>query len=79
MAITEPTQNSISLHSLEMGVQTSLYPSSTFDPDYSSHVPVKEVRYAQAKRVLDILFSLVGLILFSWIFMSKLVLYQWKK
>ena len=68
MALTEQTQNSISLHPLEMGVQTSLYPSSTFDPDYLSHIPVCAVRYAKAKRMLDILFSLVGLILFSWVY-----------
>lgn len=68
MAITEQVQNSISMHPLEMGAQASHYPTSTFDPNYISHIPVCEVRYAKAKRILDILFSLVGLILFSWIF-----------
>jgi exopolysaccharide biosynthesis polyprenyl glycosylphosphotransferase len=64
MAIVNPTEPTIALPSKEFGSRNgALHPLT--ERQYSPPIPVKQVPYAKAKRLLDIVLALTALILFS--------------
>jgi exopolysaccharide biosynthesis polyprenyl glycosylphosphotransferase len=66
MAIVNPTEPSISLPTREMGSRNgALHPIPLAETQYLQPIPVKQVPYARAKRILDIILSSVGLLVLS--------------
>jgi lipopolysaccharide/colanic/teichoic acid biosynthesis glycosyltransferase len=66
MAIVNPTEPTIALTSMELGSRNgALHPIPQADTRFQSPIPVKSVSYAAAKRILDIILSAFGLVVFS--------------
>ena len=75
MALSEQSQTSISMRTMEMGAQNAIYiPGSHIEHGYVENIPVREVPYAFAKRTLDILIAVSALVLLSWLFVIVAVL-----
>jgi exopolysaccharide biosynthesis polyprenyl glycosylphosphotransferase len=75
MAIVNHSEPSLALRSGEKGSRSGgLDPILTPDKQYSAPIPVKPVPYAAAKRMMDVLISLFGLILFSPFFLIIAIL-----
>jgi exopolysaccharide biosynthesis polyprenyl glycosylphosphotransferase len=69
MALSDQSQTSISMRTMEMGAQNAIYiPGSQVEHGYVENIPVREVPHAYAKRTLDILMAGSALVLFSWLF-----------
>jgi len=70
MAVVNPTEPSISIHPKDLGSRNgALHAIPSVETNYLEPIPVKQVPYATAKRALDIVLSLIGLIVLSPVFL----------
>jgi lipopolysaccharide/colanic/teichoic acid biosynthesis glycosyltransferase len=70
MAVVNPTEPSISIHPKDLGSRNgALHAIPSVETNYLEPIPVKQVSYAKAKRLLDIVLSIIGLIVLSPVFL----------